>query len=56
VPGQAKTSGDNLKNDTVPAMLSPGEVVIPRSVMNGKNPAKESAKFVAAILAKKGMR
>lgn len=56
VPGQAKTAGDNLKNDTVPAMLSPGEVVIPRSVMNGKNPAQDSAKFVAAILAKKGMR
>ena len=30
VGGKARKSGDSLKNDTVPAMLSPGEVVIPR--------------------------
>ncbi len=56
VPGKAKVKGDNLKNDTVPAVLSPGEVVIPRSVMNSKDPAAASAKFVAAILAKQGMK
>lgn len=32
VPGQA-SGGDNPKNDKVPAMLSPGEAVIPRSLM-----------------------
>lgn len=32
VPGEAKHPGDHPANDTVPAMLSPGEVVIPRSV------------------------
>jgi hypothetical protein len=32
VPGKAKVEGDSEKNDTVPAMLSPGELVIPRSV------------------------
>lgn len=53
VPGKAKVGGDNLKNDTVPAMLSPGEVVIPRSVMNSDDPVGNSAKFVAAVLAKK---
>jgi hypothetical protein len=32
VPGQAQVPGDHPANDTVPAMLSPGEVVVPRSV------------------------
>jgi hypothetical protein len=32
VPGQARVPGDHPANDTVPTMLSPGEVVIPRSV------------------------
>lgn len=56
VPGKAKASGDNLKNDVVPAMLSPGEVVIPRSVMQSEDPIGNSAKFVQAVLAKNGMR
>ena len=33
VPGQAKVPGDSPQNDTVPAMLSPGEYVVPRSEM-----------------------
>lgn len=32
VPGEAAVPGDSEQNDTVPAMLSPGELVIPRSV------------------------
>lgn len=32
VPGKAQVPGDHPANDTVPTMLSPGEVVIPRSV------------------------
>lgn len=47
------TKLDNKKNDTVPAMLSPGEAVIPRSVMNSPNPPLAAAKFVEALLAKK---
>jgi phage-related protein len=35
VGGVAAVAGDSLRNDTVRAMLSPGELVIPRSVMNG---------------------
>lgn len=31
VPGQSKVDGDSPRNDTVPALLSPGEIVIPRS-------------------------
>ncbi len=52
VPGKVKHE-DSLKNDKVPAMLSPGEIVIPVTVAQGKDPAGESAKFVAAIMAKK---
>lgn len=33
VPGAASVSGDSMSNDTVPALLSPGEVVLPRSVL-----------------------
>lgn len=32
VPGQAPYPGDHPGNDTVPAMLSPGEIVVPRSM------------------------
>lgn len=31
VPGKAKVKGDNIKNDTVPAALEAGGIVIPRS-------------------------
>lgn len=53
VPGQAKVQGNSYQNDNVKALLSPGEVVIPRDVMQSKNPSEGAAKFVAAILAKK---
>ena len=44
---------DNVKNDTVPAMLSPGEIVLPRSVVSSPNAPLAASKFVAALLAKK---
>jgi hypothetical protein len=56
VPGQAQTSGNSYSNDTVPAMLSPGEIVIPRSITQGADPAKNAAKFVQAIMARKGSK
>jgi hypothetical protein len=34
IRGEAKFEGDHPDNDTVPTMLSPGEVVIPRSVID----------------------
>lgn len=52
VPGQAKVAGDNYKNDTVNAKLSPKEIVLPRSVTLSKNAPQEAAKFVAAVLKK----
>jgi hypothetical protein len=33
IEGEAKVPGDSIANDTVPAKLSPGEMVIPRSVV-----------------------
>lgn len=47
VGGKAPTKGDSPKNDVVPAMLSPGEVVIPKS--KTKDSAK-TAEFVNAVL------
>lgn len=54
VPGKAKVSGDSLKNDDVKALLSPGEIVIPRSITKSKDAPKKAAEFVASILARKG--
>jgi hypothetical protein len=52
VPGKAAVAGDHPKNDTVPAMLSPGEIVIPKSILEGKDPIADSAAFVASELSK----
>lgn len=57
VPGKANVPGKNTpKNDTVPAMLSPGEIVIPLSVVNSDDPAKNAAKFVAEKLREKSAK
>jgi len=56
VPGKPKVKGDSLKNDVVPAKLETGGVVIPNSVMQSKDPAKNAQKFVAAILAKQSLK
>lgn len=46
VPGRATVIGDSSRNDTVPALLSPGEVVIPRSKV--QDPA--NARLISAIM------
>lgn len=43
---------DNKANDVVPAMLSEGEIVIPRSIVASPNAPAAAAKFVEALLAK----
>jgi|WetSurMetagenome_2_1015567.scaffolds.fasta_scaffold100855_3 hypothetical protein len=53
VPGKAPMKGDHSQNDIVPAKLDVGGIVIPKSVMESKNPAEEAKKFVANELAKK---
>lgn len=54
IPGKAKVKGNSYSNDTVPAKLEEGGVVIPRTVANSKNLSASAAKFVAAALARKG--
>jgi hypothetical protein len=49
VPGQAQVQGDSYANDTVPTMLSPGEIVIPRS----KTDPEDAKRFVEEIQKKK---
>lgn len=56
VPGKAAIKGDDTKNDTVDARLSPGEIVIPRSIAQGPNAPQRSAEFVRQVLAKKGKK
>jgi hypothetical protein len=53
---KAVKKGDSYANDKVPAILSEGEVVIPRSVMNSKDPARGAADFVNKVLAKKKVK
>ncbi len=53
IPGKAKVKGDSLKNDTVPKKLEVGGIVIPKSVMESKNPAQGAKDFVAKIIAKR---
>lgn len=50
VPGDAEMSGDHIKNDVVPAALSPGEIVIPRSAVHSGR--KGIDKFLDNIEAK----
>lgn len=54
VPGKAKVAGDSAKNDTVMARLSPGEIIIPRSIAQADNAPELAARFVAAVRAKNG--
>lgn len=56
VPGTPEVDHDSYQNDKVPAMLSPGEIVLPLHIVNHKQAPKKAAEFVAAILAKQGMK
>jgi hypothetical protein len=49
VPGRARVQGDSEQNDTVPALVSPGEIVLPRSVAQAPDAEQEAADFVSAI-------
>ncbi len=50
VPGDdAPMPGDDTANDTVPAMLSPHEIVLPRSVTQSPDAPQQAAQFVGGI-------
>lgn len=50
---KAVKPGNSYANDKVKALLSAGEVVIPKSVMESKDPARGAADFVSKVLAKR---
>ncbi len=49
VPGEAKVDGDSTENDTVHAMLSPHEIVLPRTVAQAPDAPQKAAQFVGEI-------
>lgn len=53
VPGQANVPGDSPKNDTVHALLSPQEIVVPRSLADSKL-GKQLVKLIHAHNSVKG--
>lgn len=52
---KAVVKDDSLKNDKVPAMLSQGEIVIPRHITQHPNAPQKAAEFVQHVLSKKRM-
>lgn len=51
VPGRAEAFGNDERNDTVPAWLSPKEIVIPRDIAMAPDAPEQAARFVAAVKA-----
>lgn len=49
VPGQPQYPGNDPRNDTIPAMLSPGEVVLPNSITQSPDADEKAKAFMAAI-------
>jgi hypothetical protein len=49
IKGRANYRGDTTSNDTVPALLSPGEIVLPRTVAQDNKAPEKAKKFVEAI-------
>lgn len=56
IPDKAKVPGDSYSNDTVKKNLTEGGIVIPKSVMESKNPEAQAQKFVQAVLAKQALK
>lgn len=50
VPGEAPVQGDSPENDIVHARLSPGEVVLPRSVTQSEDAPDRAKEFMNAIM------
>lgn len=53
IPGRPETSGDSYRNDTVPILASPGEIVVPRSIAQAPDAPDRTADFVRALKEKK---
>jgi len=55
IPGRPAVNGNSPKNDTVPAMLSPGEIVLPLSVVNHPDAGEKAREFVDSLKSRKRM-
>lgn len=53
IPGKPRHPGNDYRNDIVPKTLSEGDIIIPNSVMQSKNPHWAAHKFVSDIMAGK---
>jgi hypothetical protein len=53
---KATQSGNSLKNDKIPAMLSEHEVVLPRTVTLAKDAPARAAEFMRKVIAKRNGR
>lgn len=53
VPGKAEVEGDSEKNDTEPTLLSPGEIVLPRSIAQHPDAPEKAAEFIRHLRSKK---
>lgn len=49
IKGHARFKGDTRSNDTIPAMLSPGEIVLPRTVAQAPDAPEKAKDFVSAL-------
>jgi hypothetical protein len=49
IDGQPRVPGDHPANDTVPALLSPGEIVLPRTIAEAEDAPEKAAAFVRAL-------
>lgn len=56
VPGKPSISHNSYKNDTVKAMLTPGEVVMDLNTLKDKGEVGKAARFVAAAIAKRNKK
>lgn len=52
---KARVKDDSLKNDKIPALLSEGEIVIPRHISEHPQAAQKAAAFVQAVINKRKM-
>lgn len=47
---KAQVQGNSLKNDKIPAMVSEGEIVLPRTITQSPNAPQAAAQFVSAVM------
>lgn len=53
IPGEPEVPGDSRRNDKIPAMLSPGEAVLPRTIMNSPDAPDRARGFVQHLIKSK---